>query len=86
MWQKLVSLLKKDNRPVVIPVTDRNVLLITAFIKKGVVTVSYKGKTRRGKFVDNTLKNMVHGIRFEKSTNSFLGSIAQLIKQITEEK
>src|SRR5713101_5127364 len=71
-----------EEKPIVIPITDKNVMIITAFVKKGVITVSYKGQTRRGLFEDSTLHNMVKGIRFDKSVNSFLGALAKLIEQV----
>lgn len=90
MLRKIANHIRKalgrPEKPIVIPITNKNILIITAFLNKGVITASYKGTTKRGQFDDNTLRNMMKGIRFEKSTNSFLGATAQLIKQITEEK
>jgi hypothetical protein len=62
---------------------DANVLLITAEIKKGIVTVSYKGHMQRAFFDDNTLRNLVKGIRFEKSSMYFFAAIAKLIMKLT---
>lgn len=59
-------------------------LMIVADIKTGKMMVTYKGKTVTGQFEDNTLRNMVKGVRFEKSTTNFLTAIAQLIKQVTQ--
>ena len=64
----------------------RKTLMIVADIKTGKILVSYKGKTATGQFEDNSLRNMVKGVRFEKSTTNFLVAISQLIKEICQEQ
>jgi hypothetical protein len=64
----------------------RKTLVIVADIKTGKILVSYKGKSASGGFEDNTLRNMVKGVRFEKSTTNFLVAISQLIKQVCQEQ
>jgi hypothetical protein len=59
--------------------------MIAVDIKTGRMLVNYKGQTATGQFTNNTLKNMVKGIRFEKSLTDFLTAIAQLIKQVCQE-
>src|SRR4051812_35698621 len=71
-----------DRRNDATPVTNENVLMIIADIKKGTVSVSYKGHAQRAYFDDNTLRNLVKGIRFEKSSMSFFGAVAQLILKL----
>jgi hypothetical protein len=66
--------------------TKRKTLMIVADIKAGKMLVSYKGKTVTGRFEDSTLRNMVKGVRFEKSTTNFLVAISQLIKEVCQEK
>ena len=66
--------------------TKRNTLMIVADIKTGKMLVSYKGKSATGHFENNTLRNMVKGVRFEKSTTNFLVAISQLIKQVCQEQ
>ncbi len=89
MWQKLVKFYLKIYRrfirkgPLPAPMYDGSVLSVTAYIKKGMVVATYKGRVKTGYFDDNTLRNMVKGIRFEKNTNDFLGAVAHLIKELT---
>jgi len=64
----------------------RNTVMIVADIKSGKMMVSYKGNTAVGGFTDNTLKNMVRRVRFEKSLESFLIAQGQLIQQVCQEK
>ena len=61
-------------------------LMIVADIKTGKMLVSYKGQTATGHFENNTLKNMVKGVRFEKSMTDFLTAVAQLIQQVCQEQ
>jgi hypothetical protein len=77
MLQRLKNLFKPR-----IGVTKRNFLMISADIKKGIVIVSYKGKVKYGKFSDNTLRNMVNDVRFEKSAGEFLAGTGKLINQV----
>lgn len=64
----------------------RNTFVLVADVKSGKMVLSYKGKTATGGFEDNTLRNMVTGVRFEKSTTNFLVAISQLIKEVCQEK
>ena len=64
----------------------RNTLVLVADIKAGKMILSYKGKTATGGFEDNTLRNMVKGVRFEKSTTNFLVAVSQLIKEVCQEQ
>lgn len=64
----------------------RKTLMIVADIKTGKMLVSYKGQTATGSFQNNTLKNMVKGVKFEKSTTDFLVAVSQLIKKVCQEK
>lgn len=64
----------------------RKTLMIVADIKTGKMLVSYKGKSASGQFEDNTLRNMVKDVRFEKSTTNFLVAVSQLIKQVCQER
>ena len=57
-------------------------LIIIANVKKGIVSVSYKGHAQRAFFDDNTLKNLMKGIRFEKSSMHFFSAVAKLIMQL----
>lgn len=82
MWSKLKSLFSSLPR---IPISKRNRLFITADIKTGVVVVSYKRALAQGKFDDSTIRNMVKGVRFEKSATDFFMSLAELIKQVTKQ-
>jgi hypothetical protein len=91
MWQRLVKFYLKLYRrflqkgPVPAPVHDGSVLMITAYVKKGMVIVTYKGRVKTGYFDDNTLRNMVKGIKFKKNTESFVAAIVHLIQTLTEE-
>lgn len=62
--------------------TNDNVLIITAYPKKGVVVVSYKGQHRRGIFDDSTLRNMIHNKDFQKNSYQFFGACAKMIQSI----
>ena len=72
------------SKPSLVPVTDDNVLMILAYPKKRTLVVSYKGQHRNGKFDDNTIRNMLHGKKFEKNTQVFVGAIAKLLEQLTQ--
>jgi hypothetical protein len=67
-----------------IGITNRNYLMISADIKKGRVIVSYKKKVVHGSFSDNTLRNMMKGVRFEKNAEEFLIATAKLINQVIQ--
>jgi hypothetical protein len=58
--------------------------MIITDIKSGKILVSYKGQTVTGGFTDNTLKNMMKGVHFEKSVKNYLMAIAKLINQVTQ--
>jgi hypothetical protein len=60
----------------------RKTLMIVADIKTGKILVSYKGKSAVGGFTDNTLRNMMKGVRFEKNVQEFLIAQASLINQV----
>jgi hypothetical protein len=62
-----------------------NVLLITAYIKRGTLVITYKGKVKTAHFEDNTLRNMMKGVRFRKHAESFVSAVAQLLEQLTKE-
>ncbi len=79
MLQKLRSLFQSIPR---IGVTNRNFLMISADIKKGRVIVSSKKKVVSGVFDDQTLRNMMKGVRFEKNVEEFSIALAQLINQV----
>jgi hypothetical protein len=79
MWQKLKAIFIK---PLPAPVSRNNVLIITAYPKKGVITVSHKGKVRTGYFEDNTLRMMVAGVKFEENAEEFLTAAGKLIHQV----
>lgn len=79
MWNAIKNLF---NNPLPALMSKKNVLLITAYPKKGIVVVSYKGKAKRALFGDNTMRNMVKGVRFEENTVEFLSVIAQLLEKL----
>ena len=79
MWQKVKTAFSQIPH---IGTTKRNFLMISADIRKGIVIVSYKGKVKYGKFSDNTLRNMMNGVRFEKSASDFLAGTGKLINQV----
>lgn len=82
MWQKLKSILNPIPK---IGITKRNFLMISADVRKGTVIVSYKGQVKTGKFEDNTLRNMMNNVRFEKNAQEFFTALAKLI-QLTIKK
>jgi hypothetical protein len=57
---------------------------VTAYPKKGIVIVSYKGKAKRALFGDKTMRNMVSRVDFEKNAIEFLSVVAQLLDQVTK--
>jgi hypothetical protein len=73
------------SRPVTYFTTKQNVLIIQAYPKKHSVAVSYKGKVVTGFIADNTLHNMLRGVRFRHNTESFLGAVAKLLEQLTKQ-
>ena len=74
MLQQIADYFSKP-KPIFAPVHNGNVLVITANIKQGTLTVSHKGKVRAAKFGDNTLRNMMNGVRFRKNTEVFVTAI-----------
>lgn len=75
----------KDNRPKIIP-AGNNVLIVTAFPKDGIVAVTYNGKVKRGKFDDNTLREMVYGKDFKTNAISFFSVAAELLEDLIIKK
>ena len=61
-------------------------LIITAFVKDGVIAVTYNGEVKRGKFDDNTLREMVYGKDFKTNAISFFSAAAELLEQIIIKK
>jgi hypothetical protein len=84
MLHRIVNLFR-DTRPKLIPQGD-HALIITAFVKDGILAVTYNGKVKRGKFDDNTLREMVYGKDFRKNANSFFSAAARLMEQIIIKK
>ena len=85
MLQQIADYFSKP-KPIFAPVHNGNVLVITANIKQGTLTVSHKGKVKAAKFGDNTLRNMMNGVRFRKNTEVFVTAIAQLLEQLTDQE
>ena len=85
LWpvQKGRELLTRQQERITIPVTNKNIVIITAFIKKGIVTVSYKGEHRQALYTGSELRNMMHGKDFDKNAYSFFHSVAELLKPLT---
>ena len=79
MLQRILSAFQSIPR---IGVTNRNFLMISADIKKGIVIVSYKGKVKYGKFEDKTLRSMMNGNHFDKNVAEFLNGTGKLINQV----
>lgn len=79
MLQRILSAFRSVPR---IGVTNRNFLMISADIKKGIVIVSYKGKVKYGTFTDNTLRNLVRESTFDRSAGEFLTAVGKLINQV----
>ncbi len=74
---------KVQQTPINIFTTRENVMIIQLYPKKGVLSVSYKGKVKTGKFSDNTIRRMLKGgNHFQKDTFSVFGAVVQLIEQI----
>ena len=82
MLQKLASLFSRTPKPILAPIHDGNVIVITANVRHGTVTVSHKGKVKIAKFSDATLRQMVKGKRFRKNAEMFVGCIAHLLEQL----
>jgi len=75
----------KKSEPLPAPMHKDNVLLITAYIKRGTIVMTYQGKVKTAHFEDNTLRNMMKGIRFRKHAESFVSAIAQLLEPLTKQ-
>jgi hypothetical protein len=82
MLQRILSAFQSIPR---IGVTNRNFLMISGDIRKGLVIISYKGKVKYGKFEDNTLRSMMTGKHFDKNVAVFLNGTGKLIHQIINE-
>lgn len=55
------------------------------FVKKGIVTLSYKGQTKQALFTENTLRNMMHGKDYDKNSLKVFQSVAMLLLPLTKE-
>jgi hypothetical protein len=74
---------KLAGSPINIFTTRQNVMIIQLYPKKEVLSVSYKGKVRTGKFNDDSIRRMLKGGKhFEKDTFSVFGAVVRLIDQI----
>ena len=84
-WQSLTDLFRKeDNRPIAIPHTNDAVIIITAFVKKGIFTVSYKREDKRGYMDPMIMRNMMHNKDFDKNSFKFFHAVATLLSQLTK--
>jgi hypothetical protein len=72
---------RATSKPLHFFTSKQAVLIIQAYPKKGVVAVSYKGVIKKGKFDDNTMSNMMKGVRFEQNAEQFLSAVAKLIHE-----
>lgn len=79
MLRKILSAFASVPR---IGITNRNFLMISADIRKGVVIVSYKKKVKTGLFTDKTLRHMMQPDKFEKHAGDFLTAVGKLINQV----
>src|SRR3990167_3898495 len=71
--------------PVLAPISNENVLLITAYIKKGIVTVSHKTEVRKAMFGDNMLVHMMKDHKNRKqSIEMFVQALGQLILGLSD--
>jgi hypothetical protein len=84
MWQKLVSFFQTEVKPILIPITNRNVVIITMFPKKRVITVSYKGETKQALMDDNSMHNMVHDHDYDKNSLKVFQTAAMLLLPLTK--
>jgi hypothetical protein len=84
MWQRIVNWFRSFEAPIAIPHTDRNVVIITAFPKKRIVTVSYKGKDRRALLDDDSLRNMMNGKNYDKNSLKVFQAVAMLLLPLTK--
>jgi hypothetical protein len=80
--QKLRNVLTTFRRPITIPVSQRHVLIISAFVKDGIVTASWNGKFLKAKFDDNSLRNMMYDKNFQDNYFSMMGAAAQMVQQL----
>jgi hypothetical protein len=78
------NLFKRQEKPIVIPHTNQNVIIITAFPKKRIITVSYKGQDRRALLDDDSLRNMVHGRDYDKNSLKVFQTVATLLLPLTK--
>jgi hypothetical protein len=84
MWQKLVSFFQTEVKPILIPTTNRNVVIISMFPKKRVITLSYKGETKSALLDDDSLRNMVHGNNYDKNSLKVFQAVAMLLLPLTK--
>ena len=71
-------------KPITIPVTQRNVIIISGFVKQNVVSVSYNGNFRTMKLDDKVLREIVYGINFEDNYFKFMGATVPMLKSLTK--
>lgn len=82
LMQKLLNFFTPTQSPITIPVTNKNMVIITLFVKQGIITTSYKGEHRRALLDDNVLRTMMHGKRFDENSFRVLKVVATLLKQL----
>jgi len=85
MWQKLVRFFQTNIKPILIPVTNRNVVIISMFPKKNIITLSYKGETKQALLEENTLRNMMHGKDYDKNSLKVFQAVAMLLLPLTKQ-
>ena len=76
---------ENKDMPILAPMKEGNVVVITAYLNQGDVTVTYKGQIKTGKFTDNSLRKIIKGADIERrkaAIEKFCGAIAQLLFQI----
>ena len=82
------TLFKKEdpNEPVIAPTTSENVILIAAYLKKGIVTISHKQNVKTARFDDNSLRHMLKNDKHQKaSIEQFVIAVAQLILSLSDD-
>ncbi len=85
MMQWLKMLVSKPPEPLLAPTSNDNVILITAYLNRGVVVISHKGQVHKALFEDNTLRKMITGAdqkRRQTAIESFISAIAQIIVRL----
>ena len=92
IWHALASFIRvnfgKDetDEATPAPVSKSSVILIAAYPRTGVITISHKGQIKTGKFQDNTVKRLLRPATFDKGIQSFLGAQYQLLEQLIKQK